>query len=243
LKNNFNEYAQFYDHFNLDKNYQAESFYIDYLIKKFSHNALNILDVGCGTGKHATELAKLKYDVVGIDISKEMIEIANKREKESKLKLKFIYDLEQNYTASKEFDVIVSLFHVMSYQIHEYSLSKFFNLVSRNLKMGGIFIFDYWYTPAVRHLKIEERTKSFILNDKLIQKRSRPTAISSNLYNIDITISSENYLINEAHLMRSFVPKDFQKQNNFKLRDSFAWLTNEDPKLTNWAAVTVLQKI
>jgi 2-polyprenyl-3-methyl-5-hydroxy-6-metoxy-1,4-benzoquinol methylase len=125
LKNNFNEYAQFYDHFNLDKNYQAESFYIDSLIKKFSHNALNILDVGCGTGKHATELAKLKYDVVGIDISKEMIEIANKRERESKLKLKFIYDLEQNYTASKEFDVIVSLFHVMSYQIHEYSLSKF----------------------------------------------------------------------------------------------------------------------
>ena len=92
-------------------------------------------------------------------------------------------------------------------------------------------------------LKLEDRVKSINVNGKLIQKLSKPTIISSNLFNIDITISSENHEINESHLMRSFIPEDFNKLLNFKLIESFAWLTSDAPNSTIWTAVSVLQKL
>jgi SAM-dependent methyltransferase len=243
VKNNFIEYAPYYDYFNTGKNYTEESLYVDDLIKKFKPGAEDILDIGCGTGLHAIELAKQKYNVVGIDISKVMIDIANTKNKDPNLKLKFFSDPYQNFISNRKFDVVVSLFHVTSYQTTDDSVIKFFNSASRNLEKGGIFIFDYWFTPAVHFLKLEDRMKSIIVRGKPIQKLSKPTIISSNLFNIDINISSENHEINESHLMRSFIPEDFNNIVNFKLIESFAWLTSDDPDSTNWAAVSVLQKL
>ncbi len=243
MKNNFIEYAPYYDYFNTGKDYIEESLYVDALIKRFKPSVQDLLDIGCGTGLHAIELAKLKYNIVGIDISKEMVNIANSRNNDSNLKLKFFSDPNQNFIAHKKFDAVVSLFHVTSYQTSDDSVYKFFDSASRNLDKGGIFIFDYWFTPAVHFLKLENRAKSIIINGKPIQKLSKPTIISSNLFNIDITISSENHEINESHLMRSFIPEDFNKLVNFKSIASFAWLTSDAPNSTNWTAVSVLQKL
>ncbi len=243
MKNNFIKYAPYYDYFNAGKNYTEESLYVDDLIKKFRPSAEDILDIGCGTGLHAIELAKQKYNVVGIDINREMIDIANTKNKDPNLKLKFFSDPDQNFISNKKFDVVVSLFHVTSYQAREDSVIKFFDSALRNLEKGGIFIFDYWFTPAVHFLKLEDRIKSIVVKGKPIQKLVKPTIISSNLFNIDISISSENHEINESHLMRSFIPEDFNKLVNFKLIESFAWLTSEAPNSTNWTAVSVLQKL
>ena len=242
MKNNFVEYAKFYDQFNVGKDYATEVLYIDSLIKKFKPDAQKILDISCGTGLHDIELAKLKYDVVGIDISNEMIEIAKTKSKDSNLNVNFYFDSEKNFNLNYKFDVVVSLFHVTSYQTNDESLVKFFDLAYNNLKSGGIFIFDYWFSPAVHFLKLEERTKSVIADGKSIQKRSKPTIISSNLFNVDITISLEDYELTESHLMRSFVSQDFSQITNFESIDSFAWLTEQNPNSTNWTAVSIIQK-
>lgn len=241
--NNFVEYAKFYDLFNASKDYAKESMYVDSLIKKFNPNASSIIDIGCGTGLHDIELAKLKYNVVGIDISNEMIEIAKNRTKDSSLELSFYSDSENKFNAKNKFDVAVALFHVTSYQTKVDDLNKFFNLAYCNLKNNGIFIIDYWFSPAVDFLKLEKRSKSIIVNGIQIEKESNPTILSSNLFNIDITISHENNFLTESHLMRSFVPQEFDQITNFKLIDSFAWLTDFPPNLKNWSAVSILQKI
>ena len=243
MVNNFVGYAQFYDLFNASKNYADESLYVHSLIKKFDPNASSIIDIGCGTGLHDIEFAKLKYNVVGIDISKEMIEIAKNRTKDSGLELSFYTDAENKFEAKNKFDVAVALFHVTSYQTKADDLNRFFSLAYCNLKKNGIFIIDYWFSPAVDFLKLEERSKSIIVEGNLIRKESKPTILSTNLFNIDITISHKNHFLTESHLMRSFVPQEFNQNTHFKLIDSFAWLTDLPPNLKNWSAVSILQKI
>ena len=58
MKNNFIEYVPYYDYFNDGKNYTEESVYVDSLFKKFKPGVQDLLDIGCGTGLHAIELAK-----------------------------------------------------------------------------------------------------------------------------------------------------------------------------------------
>ena len=74
--NTFLRYAKIYDVLNADKDYKKESIYIDSLVNKFIEkpkNEIRILDLACGTGKHALEFYDLGYIVEGSDISKEMI--------------------------------------------------------------------------------------------------------------------------------------------------------------------------
>ena len=49
----------------------------------------------------------------------------------------------------QKFDAIVFLFHVMSYQVTNKMLNEVFSNVFKHLNDGGLFIFDFWYGPAV----------------------------------------------------------------------------------------------
>ena len=69
----FGAYAQYYDALYHDKNYDAETKYLDALIKKFAPQAHFIFELGCGTGRHALALAHKGYDVHGIDLSEQML--------------------------------------------------------------------------------------------------------------------------------------------------------------------------
>ncbi len=243
MSTNFKEYAKYYDLFNSEKDYAKESAYIDSIIKRFNPITKTILDIGCGTGLHDFELANLNYDVTGIDTSQEMIGIAKELAIKNDKTVTFCLDSNEDYVANKEFDTIISLFHVISYQVTDSKLSKLFEVANNNLKSGGLFVFDYWYTPAVKLLKLEKREKKVTVDGKYYTKLSDPKTKELDLYKIDITISSDKFSFTEEHLMKSFVPEDFSKFKNFKIVKSFAWMTNSDPSNTNWSAVTVLQKI
>ncbi|MBI2966754.1 MAG: hypothetical protein HYY40_02940 [Bacteroidetes bacterium] len=67
--NPFSNYALYYDLLYSDKDYNAESIYIDGLLKKYAPAAKNLLSLGCGTGKHEVILARNGFSVTGIDRS------------------------------------------------------------------------------------------------------------------------------------------------------------------------------
>lgn len=62
-----------------DEGWTANNHYHDSLLKHVPQNCENALEIGCGTGAFARELAKRCKRVVGIDMSKEMIRVARKR--------------------------------------------------------------------------------------------------------------------------------------------------------------------
>ena len=243
MSSNFKEYAKYYDFFNSEKDYKKECSYIDSIIKRFNPRTKTILDIGCGTGLHDFELAYLDYEVTGIDISKEMIEIAKIEAIKRNKNVAFYVDSDQGYIAPHKFDSIISLFHVISYQVTDVKLSKLFEVANNNLISGGLFIFDYWYTPAVEFLKLENREKTVTVDGKSYTKSSYPKTEATDIHRISITINSNEFSFTEEHLMKSFIPEHFSKFTDFKILENYAWLTTTAPSHTNWSAITVLQKL
>ena len=74
--NIFADYSKFYDLLYQDKNYHAEVSYLVNLINAHGNKGKDILELGCGTGRHALLFAQQGYKVHGIDLSADMVEKA-----------------------------------------------------------------------------------------------------------------------------------------------------------------------
>lgn len=68
-----------------------------------------VLDVGCGPGRHAVELAKAGLDVVGVDVSRRFLEIAAQRCREARVKASFFEVDARQMPFDDEFDAVISL--------------------------------------------------------------------------------------------------------------------------------------
>ena len=66
MKNKIFSSGDYYDLFYEDKDYQLEANYIHKKIQEYKLNAYSILELGCGTGKHAINLTKFGYKILGI---------------------------------------------------------------------------------------------------------------------------------------------------------------------------------
>ena len=149
----FQQYASYYDLLYGDKDYDGEAAFVADIINSQIPDAKSILDLGCGTGLHALGFARRGYSVVGIDLSHDMISHARRRLSITTLPTGILVSFDQGDIRTtrlmETFDVVISLFHVMSYQTTEDDLITSMTTAAEHLKPGGIFIFDYWYGPSV----------------------------------------------------------------------------------------------
>lgn len=148
----FGTYSKYYNLLYSDKDYSSEAQYVHEIIKKYLPGAVSVLDLGCGTGRHDFELAKFGYKITGVDISEEMLVAARSRLpviNAHSSTLNFLPGDIRDVRLNQTFDVVVSLFHVMSYQISNEDLQAVFSTARLHLNPGGLFIFDCWYGPAV----------------------------------------------------------------------------------------------
>jgi SAM-dependent methyltransferase len=253
----FDNYAAYYDLLYKDKPYENEVGYIDDLIKMFSPDTRTILNLGCGTGKHDEYLAKKGYVINGIDLSSSMIEIANNNK--STLpnnigeNLHFMEGNIQHVRLNKLYDLVISLFHVMSYQNTDTEVVDSLKTASAHLKKGGVFIFDCWHKPAV--MKDPPQIRKKIISDEKIKvkRTSTPNWIKeSNIIEINFNIELSNFtddqvdIIEEKHSMRYFNESEilnFAKNAGFKILKSVEWLTQVPASNKSWYVVYILQKL
>ena len=74
--------SQIYDQLMVNVDYEMWASYIEYLILEQGERPLNILELGCGSGNVTEKLLEKGYEVVGIDYSEEMLEIAEEKTEE-----------------------------------------------------------------------------------------------------------------------------------------------------------------
>ncbi|MCK5642847.1 MAG: class I SAM-dependent methyltransferase [Gammaproteobacteria bacterium] len=252
----FENYAKYYDLLYQDKDYTGEANFIVDIIKSHSPNAASILDLGCGTGYHAALIAKEGYSVHGVDRSESILVRADER------KLGLAQPVAQKLSFSKgdvcsvriqeKFDVVVSLFHVMSYQITNEDIQAAFTTAAAHLKDGGIFIFDCWYGPGVLTERPEPRIKK-VENEyvKIIRVAEPVMHPNKNLVDVNYTVlvtekdSDKFEQINEKHQMRYwFMPEIefFLAKSGFELVKSGQWMTNKDSGFDCWSVYFVGKK-
>lgn len=252
----FGHYSRYYDLLYKDKDYAAEADFVHEMIQRHAPGAQGLLELGCGTGQHAELLARRGYSLHGIDLSEEMLHRAEQRRQELQPSLaeRLCFELGDVRTVrlARQFDAVVSLFHVMSYQQTNDDLAAAFATAKEHLKPGGIFLFDCWYGPAVLTDPPVVRVKR--LDDAVIDvTRIAEPVMSPNENIVDVNyqvfvqerLSGKVDILRETHRMRYlFLPEItfFLKSAGMDLVQVGGWLTETDPGFTSWNVYVVARR-
>ena len=155
-----NRYADVYDALYAEKDYTAECDLLESIFRKAGRPVASLLDLGCGTGRHAAELATRGYEIVGVDRSAAMLERARARiPAEAASRVSFVEADISSLRLERRFDAVVCMFAVLGYLIDDGDLRATLANVRRHLEPGGVFVFDVWYGPAVESIGPDSRTK------------------------------------------------------------------------------------
>jgi len=254
--NVFANYARYYDLLYQDKNYDEEAGYLDGLIKKYHPSTETLLELGCGTGKHAIALTQYGYSVHGIDFSDDMLKEAEARHqmlpKEVASKLSFASGDVRNYRCDRQFDSILSLFHIISYQTTNKDLIDMMDTVKSHLKPGGLFIFDCWYGPTVLTdrpvVRCKELEDEAIKVTRIAQPKMYPNENCVDVnYSIIIKDKKTNQIdeVKETHKMRYLFAPEIEillNQAGLELLDKQEWLTGNEPGFDTWGVCFIARK-
>lgn len=254
----FDAYAAYYDLLYQDKDYAGEADYINRLIQQHRPAAKLILELGSGTGKHARLLAGKGYSVHGVERSSEMLARARcEGETQSivtvdgKLPSSVVFSQGdvRDIRLNTKVDVVMSLFHVMSYMTTTEDLLAAIKSAGAHLDPGGLFLFDVWYGPAVLTELPMCRVKR-VANERMSLIRiAEPTLLSRiNCVNVhyDVFVKDQGtdriIHLEEDHLMRYWFEPELQfllASQQFEICSAHEWLTCESPSARSWGVVFV----
>ncbi len=246
----FGAYSRYYNLFYRDKAYGGEAAYIRELLATHRPGAASLLDLGCGTGRHARLLAEAGLTVTGVDRSEEMLAVARRSAAaDPAAALEFLPGDLRTVRLGRTFDAVVSLFHVISYQTGNDDLKAAFATVREHLAPGGIFIFDCWYGPAVLSLRPEVRVKRLEDEELLVTRIVEPRLlVNANLveshYQVIIRHKDDGRVeeLQELHRMRYLFRPELElllAGAGLKLLGAAEWLTGKEPGLETWGVCFV----
>lgn len=243
----FGFYARYYDLLYQDKNYQKEADYVTALLLSHKIPGCRLLEFGAGTGIHAGCLKKLGFDIQGIEKSKAMIAMAKKPDRIGLLQ----GDIRKKRVPGM-FDGIISLFHVMSYQCCDADVASVFKNAEIHLKTGGLFLFDFWHTPAVLVQKPEARVKVLKSSEIEVIRRAIPKQRpGKNIVDVHYQVkirevaSGKTHEFEEIHSMRHFAVQEldeFAKSSGMVRLVSEEFCTGKQPGEDTWGVCNLYRK-
>lgn len=148
----YTSFAKVYDLFMDNVPYEEWSEYLTRLFKEHGIEDGLILDLGCGTGKLTRLMEQKGYDMIGLDNSFEMLDIAREHEDTSILYL--MQDMRE-FELYGTVRAVYSACDSVNYILEEEELRQVFSLVNNYLDPGGIFVFDFNSSYKYRELLAE----------------------------------------------------------------------------------------
>lgn len=204
------EYAGVYDLiYGEEKDYPAEVDFLEALFRAFSRIPVRrILDLACGTGGHAVELASKGYQVTGLDLSEAMIQIAQKKTARKNLKIDYHIDQMQQFALHRQFDAVICMFSAFDYLTADSDIANTLNSIRRHLIPFGLLIFDFWNESIFR-----DRIEKFRVKD--IRKDStRLIRISESSHDKDNKMLDVK--IKCLHIENNFITCEFTENHHVR---------------------------
>jgi len=141
----YSELAKYYDAVYWYKDYDREVDFLLEIFQKHGARVRTILEVACGTGNHAQILTKRGFEVTGVDISKNVLEVA--RKKVLRRASFFQGDMRNlDEVTDREFDAVICLFSAISYNLSYADLGRTVGGFYSHLRDNGVAVFDTHFT-------------------------------------------------------------------------------------------------
>ena len=247
-------YALAYDLLNEGKPYQDE---VDFVLKLYkSHNPVgelpkSVLDLGCGSGMHLS-IFPSDTKKTGVDISESMLDVAKKRETPN---VTYFQTIIGDFQTESKFDLVYSLFHVMSYQTTEMDLDQSLATICNSLSDNGLAVFDFWHRaawdqdPPVTRMTVK---KNSLVEVKRVSSPTVDRASGLVTIDMDIFVHQANMDKNayehfsEHHEMRAYTLQELAyaaRLKGLEIVGSGPWMTNQRPlSAGDWYGWLALKK-
>ena len=203
----YTSFARVYDLFMDNVPYEEWSEYIISLLTEAGIKDGLVADLGCGTGKMTRLLSKAGYDMIGIDNSGEMLEIAREHQYEEDDGILYLLQDMREFELYGTVRAVISICDSMNYLLEEADLLTVFKLVNNYLDPKGLFIFDlntrYKYETLLGETTISENREegSFIWDNYFDEEEG------INQYDLTLFIQEEGDLYRkyeETHFQRVY---------------------------------------
>lgn len=143
--------AEHYDALMAGVPYRLWSDYLEEILRRVNYHPKSILDVACGTGTVSEILYSRGYDVVGIDLSEKMIEVAIRNSVESGSCIDYFTQDATELALDRKFDLAISLFDSLNNITDESRFALAMKRVGEHIVPGGYFVFDVNTEYALAH--------------------------------------------------------------------------------------------
>ena len=203
----YSSFAEVYDIFQDNVPYEEWCSYVTGLLREQGVERGLVLDLGCGTGSLTGLLAEAGYDMIGIDNSGEMLQMAmNKRAASGQDILYLLQDMRE-FELYGTVRAVICLCDSLNYLLEEDDLLTTFKLVNNYLDPNGLFIFDfntvYKYETVIGDSTIAENREdcSFIWENYYTAEDQ------INEYDLTIFVKQQKDLFRkftETHLQRGY---------------------------------------
>lgn len=195
--NAYTGFAAVYETFMDNVPYEEWAEYLTGLLKEYGIKDGLIAELGCGTGTMTRLLAKAGYDMIGIDLSEEMLDIARYDHPEAEEDILYLHQDMREFELFGTVAAVVSLCDSMNYITSEEDLLKVFRLVNNYLDPGGYFIFDmntiYKYETVIGDRVIaENREDCSLIWENYYDKEARINQYDITIYS-KVEFEEEDY--------------------------------------------------
>ena len=139
----YQSFAAVYDTFMDNVDYDGWSRRIVSLLKKEGIDSGLVLDLGCGTGSMTMRLARTGYDMIGVDLSEEMLQIAQEKKEEGGFDILYLQQDMCEFELYGTVRAVICVCDSLNYLLEPEEVRCVFRLVNNYLDPGGIFLFDF----------------------------------------------------------------------------------------------------
>lgn len=199
-----------------DRNYREAQVFMDNLTHYLNlPEQARVLDLACGKGRHSIYLNQLGFNVLGVDLSENSIEIATKNANDT-LQFK-VHDMREPF--NEKFDAVFNLFTSFGYFDNDQDNIKTLAAIKESLSDYGFAVIDFMNVPFVLDHLIEEETKTVEEIDFHLKRYLKDGFIIK-----EIGFEDQGKKFNYVEKVRAFTLQDFTKmmeQAGIFLLDTF----------------------
>jgi ubiquinone/menaquinone biosynthesis C-methylase UbiE len=213
----YQQFAYLYDELMKDIDYnQWISFVKEKLPIQFrSKTKLHIMDLACGTGELSVLLADEGFEVTGVDLSEEMLTVAQEKAMTRGKQITFYQQNMVELSGHHEFDVILCFCDSLNYLGSSEEVKKTFRSVYEQLGEEGLFLFDVHSIYKINNIFLDQ---TFVSNDdqiSFIWNCYQGEFENSIEHDLSFFVKKENgndyTRYDEVHYQRTFEIQEYKK--------------------------------